>query len=207
MENLNRGSKIKLNTNLEHRFSNIYQNNLWNSKESRSGKGSELNQTKNIINIIPQIIEKINAQSMLDIPCGDFNYMKTVDIRCQYIGADIVKQIVLDNQRKYRNKKFLHLDLVEDTLPKCDLVLCRDCLVHLSLDDCAKAISNIKKSGSKFLLTTSFTNCINNIELTRTGWRKLNLEIEPFNLNALEIFNEGFFQNHNKDKSLILIKL
>lgn len=196
-----------MNINLEKRFTKIYHNNSWNGQQSRSGRGSDLSQTKNIIQFIPKIIKQIGASSVLDIPCGDFNYMKNVDISCNYIGADIVEDIIKDNKNKYPNVDFRHLDIISDELPKCDLVICRDCLVHLSLEDCVNAIDNIKRSGSKFLLATSFLDCKINTQLPSLGWRKLNLEIKPFFLKSIDSFNEGFFKNHNRDKSLILVKI
>ena len=69
-----------MKSNLEEWFSHIYLNNRWNSKESRSGKGSELIQTVEVRKIIPDIIKKYNIKSILDIPCGDFNYMKEIQI-------------------------------------------------------------------------------------------------------------------------------
>jgi hypothetical protein len=46
-------------------------------------------------------------------------------------------------------------DLTRDPLPKVDLVLCRDCLVHLSFDDIYESLDNLRRSGSMLLLTTT----------------------------------------------------
>lgn len=192
---------------LEKRFSQIYHNNRWNSKESRSGKGSELSKTVEVRKIIPHIIKKYNIKSILDIPCGDFNYMKEIEIECDYIGADIVYDLIEDNKRKYPEIDFRHLNLISDSLPKSDLVICRDCLVHLNTFDCIQSILNIKKSGAKYLLVTSFPFLKNNIDLPRLGWRKMNMQLPPYNLRPIEVFNEKFYNDENRDKSLILINL
>src|SRR5271157_1733125 len=115
-------------------FTNYYRKNTWLSKESRSGLGSELKQTREIIKQLPLLIKQFNIKSLLDIPCGDFNWMQHVDLGCAYIGADIVKELIEENKRKY-NKTFVHLDLLTSKLPKVDLILCRDCLVHFSVED------------------------------------------------------------------------
>ena len=196
-----------MKSNLEEWFSHIYRNYRWNSKESRSGKGSELIQTVEVRKIIPDIIKKYNIKSVLDIPCGDFNYMKEIQMECDYIGADIVYDLIEDNKRKYPEIDFRHLNLISDNLPKSDLVICRDCLVHLNTFDCVQSILNIKKSGAKYLLVTSFTFWKNNIELPRSGWRKMNMELPPYNLRPIEIFNEKFHNDHNRDKSLILVDM
>ena len=193
--------------NLEKRFSHIYRNNRWNSEESRSGKGSELIQTVEVRKIIPDIIKKYNIKSVLDIPCGDFNYMKEIQIECDYIGADIVYDLVEDNKRKYPEIDFRYLNLICDDLPKSDLVICRDCLVHLNTFDCIQSILNIRRSGSKYLLVTSFNFWKNNGELLRCGWRKLNMELPPYSLRPIEIFNEKFHNDNNRDKTLILVDM
>ena len=38
------------------------------------------------------------------------------------------------------------------------MILCRDCLVHLTFDDARAALQNLRRSGSKYLLTTTFTD-------------------------------------------------
>jgi hypothetical protein len=54
--------------------------------------------------------------------------------------------------------------------------------VHLNEGLVLAALKNIKKSGSKYLLTTSFTNTATNEDIVTGNWRALNLEIAPFNL-------------------------
>ena len=196
-----------MSRNLKQEFSEIYRTNRWRSNESRSGKGSELTQTKTIVNEIPALIKTWEIKSMLDIPCGDFNYMKEIDLACDYIGADIVEPLIEQNRITYKDIDFRCLNVVSDALPTVDLVLVRDCFVHLSNHDVSLAITNIKRSGAKYLLVTSFPNTDVNLDLNNPGWRKLNMSTEPFNLRASATINEGFFKDHNSDKSLILVTL
>ena len=67
-----------------------------------------------------------------------------------------------------------------DELPKMDLVFVRDCFVHLSYRDIRKAIQNIKKSGSKYLMSTSFVNHHDNHNIPTGDWRPINLQDAPF---------------------------
>jgi hypothetical protein len=69
-----------MNKQLEQVFTNIYDTRAWHSKESISGNGSELIQTEQIINELPVLLKKYNITSMLDIPCGDFNWMQHVNL-------------------------------------------------------------------------------------------------------------------------------
>jgi len=77
---------------------------------------------------------------------------------------------------------FRKLDLIHDTLPAVDAVLCRDCLVHLSFTDAQEALANVARSGAKWLLTTSFPRVERNDDIVTGQWRPLNLTRPPFNL-------------------------
>ena len=83
---------------IESTFSNIYLSNYWGSHESVSGKGSTLSQTYRIRESLPIILEKYRINSLLDIPCGDFNWLSQIDLNSfQYIGGDIVYEIIKKN--------------------------------------------------------------------------------------------------------------
>ena len=165
-------------------FTTINETQFWNSNESVSGGGSELEVTGQLVNELQDLIYRMSIKSILDIPCGDFNWMKTVNLgKTEYIGADIVKNLIKSNTKKYSSilKKFVVLDLSTDNLPTVDLLFCRDCLVHLSYHEIYKSILNIKRSNIKFILLTSFIDYSNNTDILTGGWRKLNFEKHPFN--------------------------
>ena len=110
--------------------------------------------------------------------------MKTVELdSVNYIGGDIVKELAVHNQDVYGafNKSFQQLNLITDNLPGVDLIFCRDCLVHLPYEDILKAVKNVKRSGARWLLTTTFVERKENLDLTGVTWRAINLELPPFN--------------------------
>ncbi len=191
-------------------FTYFYENNEWNSTESHSGTGSTLEQTKSIRKGITQIISQFNIKSILDIPCGDFNWMKETDLKgASYTGADIVSPLIERNKEKEGNRhKFVELDITNDPLPKVDLILTRDCLVHFPFEDIFKTFKNIYRSKSKYLLTTTFKDRFFSNNLGSPGaWRPINLERPPFNLKApLFDITEGCTENAGqyKDKTLSL---
>lgn len=198
---------------MNHRFSTIYIKNIWGSKESKSGKGSILNQTATIRREIPQILGDIKAATLLDLPCGDFNWLQHVDLGLKkYIGGDIVPEIVAQNRKKYENDKriFKLMDITTSKLPKVDIILCRDCLVHLSYKDIFAAINNFKKSKSTYLLSTTFVSRRINRNIFTGGWRPINLQKSPFNFPpAIHIINEHCTEANGRmaDKSLGLWKI
>ena len=188
----------------EQIFTTIYDNSHWWTGETYSGIGSNMHQTQLIRQEIPKIIQRYGIRSILDIPCGDFHWMKKIigTLSVSYVGADIVKTLIDDNQ-VYSNEKisFIQLDIITDNLPCVDLIFCRDCLVHLSFAQIWQALRNMKRSGSRYLLTTGYSDIKNNTDIVTGSWRPLNLMVEPFNLkNPLLVFNEGY----ERDKCLVL---
>ena len=182
---LNRnGSFTYRNKNRQEIFAEIYSKNQWKGEDSVSGPGSSMEETENIRQQLPLIISKYNITSMLDIPCGDFAWMRSVPVidTIEYIGADIVESLISDNVQKYQSetKKFVVMDIVDTPLPKCDLVFCRDCLGHLSTREVVKAIQNIITSGSHYFMATNFPQAKPNWDIETGKWRPINLEMKPY---------------------------
>lgn len=194
---------------LKSKFTEIHDKNLFHGKESISGTGSDLIQTAIISVEIPKLLLKYKVTAFVDAPCGDLFWMQHVEFEnTKYIGLDIVDEIISKNQETFnkKHKTFEVKDIVKDVLPKSDLIMIRDCWVHLSYEDIVKCIHNLKRSEIKYVLTTSFPNVTLNEDLTGI-WRPLNLQLPPFNFPLpLEIVNEGCTEDNGKytDKSLIL---
>ena len=190
-------------------FEKIYDVHHWYDEESKSGPGSNLSQTTTVRAILSSLLKELEVKTFLDIPCGDFHWMKELDLSAyDYCGADIVSDIVRNNELMYSNDKrrFIWADITTSKIPKSDFLLCRDCLVHFSYADINKAINNIKNSGSKYLLTTTFPNRPNE-DITTGGWRPVNLEAPPFSFQKpLSLYNENCSEGYGqyKDKSLAL---
>ena len=86
-------------------FTSYYKNNTWAGVESLSGPGSDYEQTKFLVPELEIMLNDLNIKSMLDIPCGDFNWMKNVDLSLiNYHGADIVDNVIISNKplQKFR---------------------------------------------------------------------------------------------------------
>lgn len=195
-----------LQTNTD--FTEVYENNIFGNSESRSGRGSTLIQTESLRNILAIILKKIKAKSLLDIPCGDYNWMQHVKTdNINYIGADIVKNLLISNSKySSKNVHFVECDIRSDPLPVADVIFCRDCLVHLNTHDIHLALQNIAKSKAKYVILTTFPSIKKNIELIHPHiWRPLNMSIAPFNLkNEISTINEDCRQKDGfyADKSI-----
>jgi hypothetical protein len=179
---INRG----LPGSLHAKFDKVFRQNLFHGKSSKSGNGSSIDQTQEIAEAIPRFAAQLEIRSMLDIPCGDLVWMSRVNLGdIKYIGADVAPSLILHLKSKYPDRNLQALNIVQDALPKVDLIFCRDLFVHLTNKDIHCAIKNIKASKSQYLATTTFTNrAINrNLPILTRGvaWRTINLELQPFN--------------------------
>jgi hypothetical protein len=164
-------------------FQRIYRTNAWQSSESRSGPGSTRERGAELRPALLDLLASHNVATLLDAPCGDFNWIgDATSGLTSYLGVDIVEELVSANEARYGDDRhhFLCRDLTRDPLPKADLILCRDALVHFSFADIWSALANFKRSGSEFLLTTSFIDLERNDDIRTGGWRPLNLQSEPF---------------------------
>lgn len=202
-----RNRRLKQIGNAEERFTSIYEENKWRDGESRSGAGSSLKATESIRKKIPALINSLGVKIILDVPCGDYNWIQHMEWfdEIRYIGGDIVKSLVDKNQQEYgdKNTSFAHINLTKGPLPAADLLLCRDCLVHLCYDDIDSAIRNFMESGIRYLLTTTHPAISQNIDIPTGHFRTLNLQIPPFEFcEPLEIFDD--FDTGPKSKRLAL---
>lgn len=175
-------------------FSEIYEKNLWADEQSVSGRGSRLERTEAIRLALPTLLKELNARTLLDVPCGDFNWMRHTALGpVKYTGADVVPSLIARNQRLYGNKNinFMVLDITRDRIPQVDLILCRDCFIHLSFADIDLAIANFKRSGTEYLLATTHTSVNENEDIDTGAWRSVNLQRQPFSFpDPLRVITE-----------------
>ncbi|MDB5291027.1 MAG: hypothetical protein JWL69_2268 [Phycisphaerales bacterium] len=165
-------------------FTDIHDNNRWRGRQSVSGQGSDIDQTRTIRAFLPELIRELKIGAILDVPCGDFNWMQHVDLGdCRYIGGDIVATLAAKCQAAYGSpaRRFLHLDIAKDDLPRADLILCRDCFIHLPIELIQSAVKNFKRSGAKYLFTTNGPTRKVNADIVAGGYRLPNLRLPPFN--------------------------
>ena len=189
-------------------FQKYYAKNRWGSDESKSGSGSSLKETDILRGKLQGILKDLKITSLLDAPCGDFHWMQHVDLSgIRYIGADIVSELIERNNMSYKkdNIQFISLDLCHDLLPKVDIILCRDAVVHLSNKDGLAFFDNLRKSKIRYILTTTFPDISSNTDIVTGMWRPINLCQMPFNFpEPIFLLNEGFKGKNGRgqDKSI-----
>jgi hypothetical protein len=163
-------------------FRSIYNEKDWDTGETLSGPGSTIRYTTALRETLPILLRKLNISSLLDAPCGDFNWMSRTNLEgIQYIGADVVPELISSNIKKHPGVKFILADITKDILPRMDAVLCRDCFIHLSNRQVLLAIQQFKASGIRYMIASTYPVDINE-EIPTGYYRPVNLEKPPFNL-------------------------
>jgi SAM-dependent methyltransferase len=166
-------------------FTRHYRLKDWLEPETVSGRGSTLSSTATIRRELPALLAELGIRSVLDAGCGDFHWFQAMEIElARYVGVEVVEELAALNRERFGNprREFAALDITRDDLPRVDLILCRDVLVHLKNRQIRAALRNFRRSGSSYLLATTFTGDHPNEDAPLGGWRPLNLERPPFAL-------------------------
>jgi hypothetical protein len=189
-------------------FRDIYRRHHWSGSESASGAGASLDQTRKLRRSLPVLLRELGVATMLDLPCGDYGWMRTLELPVdRYIGADLLPEVVEPLAAAFGDgrREFRVLDLTRDRLPPADLLFCRDCLVHLSYAGIWRALGNAVGSGIPYILTTTFPRCEANEDIVTGDWRAIDLQRAPFHLPVpIRVLDEGCTEGGGvfADKSL-----
>jgi hypothetical protein len=167
-------------------FDQIAKDNHWGSEQSASGVGSELETTTHYRAALVNLIRERNFTSMFDAPCGDLNWMPHVldQVAIRYEGGDISAGVIAHAKQRHPELSLRQFDICKDDFPKVDVWHCRDCLFHMPFADIKLALANFLRSDIPYaLFTTHRARFLHrNLDITRIGFRMLDLERAPFDL-------------------------
>jgi len=195
---------------IKKQFSHIFSNNIWGSQESVSGPGSEVVRTEKYRQNLLKLLHKYKLYKIFDAPCGDFNWMKKFleenNNTFEYLGGDIVSELIDSNIKNYPSYNFLEIDLTSDKFPKADIFHCRDLLFHLSYDNIYKILENFINSEIPYILFSNHESLyLKNIDIKNGGFRYLDFRRPPFNFDTvLEKINDYYLFNSFPKKSYLL---
>jgi 2-polyprenyl-3-methyl-5-hydroxy-6-metoxy-1,4-benzoquinol methylase len=187
---------------LENKFQNIYNNNIWDmgQNESKSGLGSTNEYTINIRNKLVSFIKEKSITNLLDTSCGDWHWMKSIkDDLPKYIGLDIVKEIVEKNNELYSNDniKFINSDFLtfikQQGDKSIDLIFCRHTLEHLPTEYNLDFLKECRRV-CKYLFVTGYNNLSRlNTELPEYMYRPINLKLSPYSDTLNHFYDSEFY--------------
>lgn len=171
----------------EQIFASYWRENHWRNPESRSGDGSTLAYTAELRASLATLIARRGFSSLLDLPCGDFNWFSHIQLPglVHYIGADIVPDLIAEVGQRHgaKGRQFIVLDAIRGDLPRADVWLCRDLILHLPSVDVLSLLHNFVRSSIRYLLVSSYAGPeVSNDDTFMGGARLLDLRRPPFSL-------------------------
>jgi hypothetical protein len=189
-------------------FNKIYNEKYWITGNTRSGVASQNNHyTAACRTQIPELMKKYNLKNVLDVPCGDCNWIQEIMNHFHvYVGLDISDDLIDDNMRKFASngRHFCCHDIVE-SFPdlnnifsqniRRDLLISRDMMIHLSNKDVLNVLRNFANSNFDYYLMTNYNKVLANTDLLVSGdYRPINLMRAPFNLpEPIQFFDEVYW--------------
>lgn len=165
------------------------------NRESASGPGSSQLSTVEVSDMILQCVRDRSVKSVLDLGCGDWNWMRHLMVRNEFAAvhyegweshAGLVETLNADFGSESR--VFKQQDIFAGQIPASDLVICRDVLFHVDIELAARLIEELKSSGCRYFVSTSFSDQVSNtnirkyLDIDGWGFYQINLEIAPFRL-------------------------
>lgn len=196
-------------------FTELYERRGWLEPETVSGRGSTLASTRGVRQAIPALVRELGVRSVLDAGCGDGHWFREMELELErYVGVEVVEELARRNRERWggARRELVSLDITRDPLPCVDLIVCRDVLVHLKNRHVLAALSSFARSGSRYLLATTFTSDREraNLDGPLGGWRPIDLRRAPFSLGEPErLVSEAddVEDDRYRDKSLGLWRL
>lgn len=168
-------------------FEDYYAQQFWGNRDGSSGPNSAFSETPLLRANLASLFQDYSIKSICDAGCGDSNLFKFIPLgEISYTGIECVPALTALNQKTFaqqNNFQFVTQDVVNDALPKADLIICRDVLHYLPNALIQAFLENCQASGSRYLLTTHNTHSPESANTeTRPGiFRPVNLTQKPFN--------------------------
>jgi len=157
--------------------------------------------TENLREQLPQLLRDYDVQRFLDAPCGDFNWMQAVDLgTTRYVGVDIVPDLIAATDERFGSdtREFHVGDITVMDLPEADMMMCRDCLFHLTYRNIKDFLDNFASASIPYLFVTTHL-LWNNRDIDRPGhFRQLNLRRPPFNFPEPIAAIDDWIEGHPK---------
>lgn len=166
-------------------FSQIYANGAWvmrENQDSLSGVGSTQVATGELAVQLAAFLAEVGCKRLVDIGCGDFNWMRSVAGDFDYLGIDVVPAVVAENNTRYANprRRFTCLDASREALGSGDVAVCREVLFHLSFQDGLRLLRNIRAAGFRYVLFTHDPSVWFNSDIRSGDFRRINLLKAPY---------------------------
>jgi SAM-dependent methyltransferase len=170
-------------------FRRIYQSDHW---KGGSGEGSQVAATEPYRQVLASVLGGRDVRTVVDAGCGDWQFSRLIDWSGkQYLGVDIVPEMIAGNRESYANEniEFVAGDIRTQTMPRADLLLCKDVLQHWDVASIEAFLArNLRRY--RYALVTNDVASIHissdmlNADIPVGHWRPIDLECPPFGARA-----------------------
>lgn len=191
-------------------FTEIYSKKLWGANENGvgwSGAGSDFGSTPVYRKFLQDFLKTYAIKSVVDVGCGDWEFSRYIDWQgIEYLGVDVVESVLIKDKILFGTATihFRKMDVLQDELPKADLLICKDVLQHLTNEDILQIIPQL--SRYKYCLITNDvhaeTGSSNNPTITRGDYRPIDLTKAPFNVVGTKVLT---YKAYYVTKQVLLI--
>lgn len=207
MEKWRSCSDSKMSNRTAEQFDQHYISKDWASggKGALSGEGSDSSAVKPFAEFLLNFIKEKKITSMAEVSAGHWPSGWQAQIKwppIEYHGVDIVPSVVQQDKKFLEEHKdkfgfasadFSVGDMACDDLPKADLLLTKDTLQHLSNDYISKFLAkNIHSEPRKYKYVMFVNDKLDlgeeNVDIQNGGYRHLQMDQKPFNLDASTMF-------------------
>ena len=168
------------------KFGKVYADRIWGKG---SGYGSSRSATRKYRTFLTNFIVENDVKSIVELGCGDFEVMKLIVKKgIQYSGYDVVSDVIYKNRSKFESSN-IQFQLVSDysALDSGSLLICKDVLQHLPIQECKKIISEVFPQYQHVLVT----NCIGhrnsqsiNENIQTGSFTNMDLRRSPYDLDG-----------------------
>lgn len=160
-----------------------------------SGPGSLAHVNKPFIGFLNDFIVNNRVKSVCDFGCGDWQYMRFVNLsHVEYTGFDVATKVLETNTRTFQreNVKFSRTPTDLAKLPPVDLFLSKDTFMHLPNAYVSEVLAHAV-GKCKFLLSVSNRagQAPVNQDIEAGNFRDIDLRAAPFHKPAIELFHYG----------------
>jgi SAM-dependent methyltransferase len=170
-------------------FDRIYRTNAWAGSESLSGPGSGTSATWRTAQAVQELVARLGVTSVLDVGCGDGYWMPELP---GYLGVDVSWAAITAARAHHPGRRFEQLR-PGWPMPRADLVVCRDAVQHLPLEEGVELLRRAwREAQPRWLLLSTFVGG-ENVDVAVGEAYSPDLTQPPFGLPApLELIPDGW---------------
>jgi SAM-dependent methyltransferase len=174
-------------------FRLYHRTNYWGDPRTASGDSSRPERAAAARSLLQHIVDCNQYIKILDVGCGDFSWGSVLRLppTCQYIGLDIVPEVIEANSRLYGSPpklQFMVSDATVDTLPEADLILIRDLFIHLEDEEIQAVLRAVRGCKSSLLIASSYRGAVSARDLKKWNFAPIDLECNSYGLGSADFF-------------------